>query len=85
MLNTKYFEAVPLFREALCENCGEFLRFVKSDFSRPKFSWLHKCRKCGKTYWLADKYPTIDYAVKKDSRKIDGAQPIDAEEDEVTK
>ena len=49
--------------EALCDECGEILRFVRPDFSNDPLCWLHTCDKCGKSYWLDNKYPYPDYAV----------------------
>lgn len=85
MLKPKFFEAVPYSVEALCEKCGGVLRFEKTDFSRPKFSWLHKCNKCGKCYWLSDRYPIIVHSIKESSIQVDGYPPIEFEEYEDAK
>lgn len=62
-METRYYPAQTIVKEALCDNCGKILKYVKSDFSRPKFSWLHWCEKCNKSYWLDNRYPLIDYLV----------------------
>lgn len=60
-MKTKYYRCDPILKEALCDNCGEILRFVRSDFSRDPLCWLHTCDKCGKSYWLDNRYPCVDY------------------------
>lgn len=62
-METRYYPAQTIVKEALCDNCGEILKYIKSDFSRPKFSWLHQCEKCKKQYWLDNRYPLTDYLV----------------------
>ena len=62
-METRYYPAQTIVKEALCDNCGTILEYVKSDFSKPKFSWLHCCKKCGKSYWLDNRYPLTDYLV----------------------
>ena len=62
-MKTKYYPANVMLLEALCDECGEILRFVRSDFSNDPLCWLHTCDKCGKSYWLDNKYPYPGYAV----------------------
>ncbi len=60
----KYYPASVMLLEAHCDNCGEMLRFVRSDFSRGRdpLCWLHTCGRCGKSYWLDNKYPYPAYS-----------------------
>lgn len=51
------------WEKAMIKICETILKYVKSDFSKPKFSWLHCCEKCHKEYWLDNRYPLIDYIV----------------------
>jgi uncharacterized protein with PIN domain len=62
-METRYYSAQTIAKEALCDECGTILKYVKSDFSRKKFSWLHWCEKCHKKYWLDNRYPLIDYLI----------------------
>lgn len=62
-METRYYTAQTILKEALCDNCGKALKYVKSDFSRKDFCWLHWCQKCNKKYWLNDRYPLVDYLV----------------------
>lgn len=62
-METRYYPAQTIAKEALCDNCGTILKYVKSDFNKPKFSRLHWCEKCHKEYWLENRYPLIDYLV----------------------
>lgn len=62
MLETKYFPAKTIVKYAVCE-CGSVVKYVKSDFSKQKFCWLHACEKCKKEYWLDNRYPLTDYIV----------------------
>jgi len=63
MIETKYYPAKTIAKEALCENCGNILKYKQTDFSKKTYCWLHICEKCGNTYWLDNRYPTIDYLV----------------------
>ena len=80
-METRYYPAQTIVKEALCDNCGAILKYVKSDFSKPKFSWLHCCEKCHKEYWLDNRYPLIDYIVDTSTllQHIE-TNPIQAEE-----
>jgi uncharacterized protein with PIN domain len=62
-MKTIYHPAQVIIKDALCDNCGHSLKYVKSDFSRQKFCWLHFCEKCHKSYWLDNRYPLTDYMV----------------------
>lgn len=62
-MKTQYYPAQVYAKEALCDNCGQPLKYIRSDFSRPRFSWLHHCEKCGAQYWLDNRYPLIDYGI----------------------
>ena len=80
-MKTRYYPAQTIVKEALCDNCGAILKCVKSDFSKPKFSWLHCCEKCHKKYWLDDRYPLIDYIVDTNTHLLHlETNPIQAEE-----
>lgn len=68
-MKTKHYPASTMMLEALRDNCGEILQFVRSDFSKDPLCWLHTCGKCGKSYWLDNKYPYPSYAV-------DAAHPL---------
>lgn len=67
----KYYPASVMMLEAHCD-CGEILQFVRSDYSRNPLCWLHACPKCGKSYWLDNKYPFPAYSV-------DTAHPLNIE------
>ena len=73
---TKYYKAEPVMKEALCDKCKSPLKFLRSDFSRPVFSWLHACEKCGQKYWLDNRYPLTDYLV-------DMNRPLDINTDPI--
>ena len=62
-MKTKFYPANTILLEALCDNCGGILQFVHSDFSRDPLCWLHTCNKCGKSYWLDNRYPYPSYTV----------------------
>lgn len=80
-METRYYPAHTIAKEALCDNCGAILKYVKIDFSKPKFSWLHCCEKCHKEYWLDNRYPLIDYIVDTSTLLLHlETNPIQAEE-----
>lgn len=62
-MKSVYYSAQVIVRTVSCENCGNRLEFVKSDFSKPELSWLHKCVSCEKKYWLDNRYPVQDFLV----------------------
>lgn len=76
-MKTKLYPANTMLLEALCDNCGGILRFVRSDFLRDPLCWLHTCEKCGKSYWLDNRYPYPSYAV-------DTAHPLNIETQDIT-
>lgn len=76
-MKTKYFRCIPILKEALCDNCGTILRFVRSDLSRDTFCWLHACDGCGKAYWLDNRFPYADYL-------FDTNQPMDIATDPIS-
>lgn len=78
-MKTRYYPAQTVVKEALCD-CGGMLKYVKSDFSRPKFSWLHSCDKCNKQYWLDNRYPLTDYLVSVNNPLNIQTDPIQFEE-----
>lgn len=79
-MRTRYYESKPILKEALCDNCGAILRYIRTDFKRGALAWLHKCDGCGKAYWLDNRYPCTDYIVDM-SRPLDIAtDPISGEE-----
>lgn len=79
-MKTRYYESTPILKEALCDNCGAILRYVRSDMSRDTLCWLHTCDGCGKSYWLDNRYPYTDYIVDT-SRPLDiKTDPIEGEE-----
>lgn len=79
-MKTRYYEGTPILKEALCDNCGEILNYTRTDFKRGALAWLHKCNRCGKYYWLDNRYPCTDYIVDT-SRPLDIAtDPISGEE-----
>lgn len=69
-MKAKYYKCTPIIKEALCDNCGAILKFVRSDFSKGPLCWLHACSACKKSYWLDNRYPYTDYMVNTD-------QPLD--------
>ena len=80
-METRYYTAQTILKEALCDNCGKMLRYVKSDFSRKDFCWLHWCEKCNKKYWLNNRYPLVDYLVDPNTPLLQlPADPIPFEE-----
>ena len=85
-METRYYPAQTIIKEALCDNCGKILKYVKSDFSRPKFSWLHWCEHCNKSYWLDNRYPLTDYLVDTNTPLLQfRADPIQFEEGDKEK
>ena len=80
-IETRYYPAQTVLKEALCDNCGRILRYVKSDLARQKFSWLHYCEKCNKQYWLDNRYPLTDYIVDTNTPLLQfKTDPIEFEE-----
>lgn len=77
---TRYYPAETILKHAICDNCGAILRYVRSDFGRGKLAWLHTCDKCGKSYWLDNRFPCADY-IANTSRPLDiRTDPIESEE-----
>jgi uncharacterized protein with PIN domain len=79
-MKTKYFKCTPILKQALCDNCGAILRYVRSDFSRGALSWLHACDRCGKEYWLDNRYPYADYLCQTNQPLDIATDPISGEE-----
>ena len=79
-MKTKYYRCIPILKEALCDNCGAILRYVRSDFSRNILCWLHTCDGCGKAYWLDDRFPHTDYLCNTDQPLDIATAPTSGEE-----
>lgn len=79
-VKAKYYSCTPILKEALCDNCGAILKYVRSDFSRGALCWLHSCDNCGKAYWLDNRYPYTDYMVDQAHPLDISASPISGEE-----
>lgn len=79
-MRTRYYECKPILKEALCDNCGAILRYVRSDMSRDPLCWLHTCNRCGKSYWLDNRYPCTDYIVDTSHPLDIATDPIEGEE-----
>lgn len=79
-MKTKYYRCTPILKEALCDNCGAILRYVRSDLSRDTLCWLHSCYECGKSYWLDNRYPITDYLCNTDQPLNIAASLISGEE-----
>ena len=79
-MKAKYYNCTPIIKEALCDNCGCFLKYVRSDFSRDPLCWLHSCGNCGKSYWLDDRYPLTGHIFNHEQPLDMSAGPISGEE-----
>lgn len=79
-MKTKYFKCIPILKEALCDNCGAILRYVRMDLSRGDLCWLHACDGCGKEYWLDNRFPYADYLCHTDQPLDIVTDPISGEE-----
>jgi len=81
-METKYYPAETVVKEALCDVCKSILRFVRSDFERDEhYNWLHTCDNCGKNYWLDNRYPMTDSLVDLKRPLSIETDPIQYQED----
>ena len=79
-MKTKYYRSTPILKEALCDNCGAILRYVRTDMSRDPLCWLHACDNCGKAYWLDNRFPYADYLCDTNQPMDIATDPISGEE-----